>query len=181
MSYPCFNKDELQDKIQPLVRFCSEPELKKGAILLCSAVLWFDHHLQGVSSILAYLVHGILSFDHKTPIKFPLDSFIELLYEEAEQVEKFVCIFSKLQYQKQFEYADFLQTVIKLGYLISRPEQTTVLLLNLPCASTLPQVLTRLSACLTRLVPDNTFDTDLQAIRNNITGKIHIAGAFRAS
>lgn len=168
--FPFFDTETFASDIRKLVHFSDEEELKNNILCACKSVLWFNRCIPAISYNIAYLIKFLLD-DFKN-VSFPLDDFLNILLENSEDVSKFAFLFAELQEYHLFNYYDFLKKISKRGLLITKHDQTSKLITNLPCTSKTVKTLMALNYALNKAFPDNTFQEDLHKIFENIKGHV---------
>jgi hypothetical protein len=156
-----------------MLRYADRSEIEEAALTICSSLAWFDGYIAAASSVLAELVSSL-------NVAFPLERFVDLLFTFHSSVDNFSCLFAELQYFNCFGYGSFLDVLTKRGWIVSRREETTLLVLAMPCMSRSASVLNRLSSSLHRLCPNNTFNRDLARIGTNVAHNLELASTLPA-
>ncbi|OHS96861.1 hypothetical protein TRFO_09766 [Tritrichomonas foetus] len=166
LGYPYFATDSFDSDIRKMVILSDDKQIEEHVLTMCKSLLWFDHHLPAVSSIVAFMIN-ILITDIKK-IEFPLLKFIKILYENVNRIQNFAFLFAELQEYKFFRYHDFIRTIVITGYFNSKKEETKVVISNLPCASQVRSDLEQLDFAINKLYSDFNFNEILNQIFGDI-------------
>lgn len=164
-NFPHTNCQEIAANVNIVIRYLSEEEIQDFIIEICSAVLWVTSNFITVSTIIAYTIKNI-----KAP--FPFHRFVELLFSNLNEIEKFADLFEELQYQGCITYLNFSQYLLIKGYCSKRKEETLKLILALPSLDPSEFILKRVNQYINELDPDNEYDEIIKGIQGDITGNI---------
>ena len=166
LGFPYFNADSYASNIKKMVFFSDYDKVKDHVLTMCKSVLWFDHRLPAVSSIVAFMIHILIAEIKK--IQFPLFDFMLILYDNIQKIRNFSYLFAELQRYKFFNYRDFVRLILIKGYFFSKKEETREIIDNMPCTSQQINDLKSLDNAISKVYPMGNFNHDLDKIIGNI-------------
>lgn len=165
-NYPYFDIEYFKSNIERMITFSEDDEIIDHLLIMCKSVLWFDQHLNSVSSIVAYMIKIFVDKQKAVSLKknafqFPLNEFIDLLYENIEKINNFVYLFAELQYHELFHYFEFLYLIYsKRGLFVSKPNETKILFSSLPWSSCYKEDLRMVKSALIKSFPEMDIKRD---------------------
>ena len=155
-NFPNYDNDKLKPIFEKLIQFISIEQRPKLIINLCNIIFWFNNNSYPISTITAYII-SLMN------VKFPIEDFVSFLFENSKQINLFINLFIELQYFGCFNYISFHNVLQSRGYFTCKPNETKILILNLPSFERSQNNLRLLVSSLKRL-NESTYDDIIQNI-----------------
>jgi hypothetical protein len=162
--FPSLDCEILIGELKQKWSVLSDAEIIDFVLIMVGSVLWFAIEAVAVAATIAATIKACLG---SRP--FPLNEFIDCLYENSNQIGRFSYLFAELQFQRVLNFADFLGGIYRRGFMNLRAVATLALLRALPSLDRRPAMVARICRALDAL-GESSADEDVLA---RVGGRIH--------
>ena len=164
-SFPLIDANIIEENMSSIMKYATIDERQEFAMTMCKSILWFSTKREAVSATVAALIKRLVP-------KFQYTKFFRFLFKNPSIVQNYRYLFIEFQLQKIFDYKDFLQYVINEGLLTRYPEESSIIISNMPSTNQSKNVLNYIRNIMNNLFPDNNFYQEMKSIYSDFIGHI---------
>ena len=134
--YPYYDVVKFRHTVEKTIPFIPQEHekdqegLKQVVMDIIEIIEWFNDEIRlPALSIAISTIISLLPLDKEN---FPLDEFVQYIYDHIENCNNYVYLFIELQKDNYIQYIEFIKAIKKFGFIITRPDQTLKIISNFP-------------------------------------------------
>ncbi|EAY07531.1 hypothetical protein TVAG_125040 [Trichomonas vaginalis G3] len=144
-SYPYYDEAKTSLAIESAAIYASDEACSQVAIKLFEILFWFEGENAELSSIIVWTLTKIQVKE------FDLPSLVDFYYEHVDQISKLRHLFAELQAFGLVSYTSFVSYIIQAGYILTRPQATSVIISSVPFYVRSPRAMKLFESCMLKL------------------------------